>query len=184
MALTGTEAEIINSVARLRRATKDQIRRGVGFSLDYIGFLCGYLVRKGYLNFSQGRYCLAKAGIKSLLTEEPKVDKRLIKEVADEVAREISSELRKTVKGIKVPVSIREIEKGREQREKEQIEIKTDFKLPVEDESLGLESNINKIGASLEKEKSDIDKSVELFKKLKKGGKDDQEKWGKGNTRA
>ena len=173
MALSGTEADIINCVARLRLATKDQIRRGVGFSLDYMGFLCRYLVRKGYLNFSQGHYSLAKAGIKTLLTEEPRVNRELIKEVASEVAREISGELKRAVKGIKIPVSVREIRKeaGIETQE-EPIKIKTDFDFPIEDESLALESNINKIGVNLEKEKSvDIDKSVELFKKFKKRGK-------------
>ena len=171
MALSGTEADIINCVARLRKASKDQIRREVGFSLDYIGFLCQYLARKGYLNFSQGHYSLAKAGIKTLLTEEPKIDRELIKEVAGEVAKEISGELRKTVKGIKIPVSVREIKKEAEERLEDQIKIKTDFDFPIEDESLTLESNIDKIGTRVEKEKSDIDKSVELFKKFKKRGK-------------
>ncbi len=173
MALSGTEADIINCVARLRLATKDQIRRGVGFSLDYMGFLCRYLVRKGYLNFSQGHYSLAKAGIKTLLTEESRIDRELIKEVASEVAKGISGELKRAVKGIKIPVSVREIKKetGIETQE-EPIKIKTDFDFPIEDESLALESNINKIGVNLEKEKSvDIDKSVELFKKFKKRGK-------------
>jgi hypothetical protein len=170
MALTGTEGDIINSVARLRQATKDQIRRQVGFSLDYIGFLCRDLLRRGYLSFSDGHYFLAKNGIKTLLEEETsKVDRKLLKEIAGEVAKEISGELKKTVKGIKVPVSISQIKK--EEEHKEQIKIKTDFELPVEDETLALESNINKIGANLEKEKSDIDKSIELFKKFKKGGK-------------
>ncbi|MBU4304844.1 MAG: hypothetical protein KJ893_04370 [Candidatus Omnitrophica bacterium] len=171
MALSGTEADIINCVARLRLATKDQIRRDVGFSLDYMGFLCRYLVRKGYLNFSQGHYSLAKAGIKTLLTEESRIDRELIKEVAGEVAKEISGELRKTVKGIKIPVSVREIKKEAEERLEDQIKIKTDFDFPIEDESLTLESNIDKIGTRVEKEKSDIDKSVELFKKFKKRGK-------------
>jgi NAD+--asparagine ADP-ribosyltransferase len=163
MALSGTEADIINCVAKLRKASKDQIRREVGFSLDYIGFLCQYLARKGYLNFSQGHYSLAKAGIKTLLTEEPRIDRELIKEVAGEVAKEISGEFKKVIKGISMSV--------REVAEKEAVKIKTDFELPVEDESLALESNINKIGANLEKEKSNIDKSVELFKKFKKRGK-------------
>jgi len=169
--LSGTEAEIINSVARLRKASKDQIRREVGFSLDYIGFLCQYLVRKGYLNFLQGHYSLARSGLKTLLTEESKIDRELIKEVAGEVAKEISGELKEAVRGIK-----KQINPVREPTLKGEIfsngvKIKTDFELPVEDESLILESNINKIGANLEKEKSDIDKSVELFKKFKKRGK-------------
>lgn len=167
MALSGTEADIINSVARLRKATKNQIRREIGFSLNYIDLLCRYLIRKGYLAFAQGYYYLPKEGVDSLLKEEmPKIDNRLIKEVADEVAKEISGELKKTVKGIKIPV--KEIRKKEELTEKETVKIKTDFDFPVEDESLALESNIDKIGAQLEKEKSDIDKSVELFRKIQK----------------
>jgi len=173
MALSGTEADIINCVVRLRLATKDQIRRDVGFSLDYIGFLCRYLVRKSYLNFSQGRYSLAKAGLKTLLTEEPKVDKELLKEVASEVAREISGELKRAVKGIKIPVPMNigiKKEAGIETPE-ELIKIKTDFDFPIEDESLTLESNIDKIGTRVEKEKSDgMDKTVRLFKEIHKPG--------------
>ncbi|MBU2445867.1 MAG: hypothetical protein KJ666_09915 [Bacteroidetes bacterium] len=171
MALSGTETDIINCVARLRMATKDQIRRDVGFSLEYMGYLCRYLVRKGYLNFSQGSYSLAKAGIKTILTESIRIDKELIKEVASEVAREISGELKRTIKDIKIPapmaIGIKE-ETGIETPE-ERIKIKTDFDFPVEDESLTLESNINKIGTRMEKEKSDdMDKSVRLFKEIQK----------------
>ena len=64
MALSGTEADIINTVARLGEATKDQIRRSVGFSLEYVDYLCRYLVRKGYLTSANGYYYLAKKGIK------------------------------------------------------------------------------------------------------------------------
>lgn len=172
--LSGTEADIINSVARLKEATKDEIRREIGFSLDYVGFLCQYLIRKGYLDFSQGHYSLAKAGIKILLKEEPKIDRELLKEVAGEVAKEISGELKKIVKGIKIPVPMAigiKKEAGIETIE-EQIKIKTDFDLPVEDESLTLESNIDKIGTRVEKEKSDdMDKTVKLFKEIHKRGK-------------
>jgi hypothetical protein len=51
------------------------------------------------------------------------------------------------------------------------VKIKTNFDLHIEDESVGLESNINKIGAKRESEKSDIDKSVELLKRMSKGEK-------------
>lgn len=180
--LSGTEANIINTVAKLREATKDQIRKEVGFSLDYIGYLCGYLVRKGYLNFSNGHYSLGKMGIKSLLTEEtPKidprtkdfgvgVDRKLIKEIANEVAGEISEELNE------IKIIATQIRQKAGQVSEEKIKIKTDFDFPVEDESLALESNINKIGPSLEKEKSYIGESIKLFKKLfkkiQKGGRD------------
>lgn len=175
MALTGTEADIINCVARLRLVTKDQIRRQVGFSLEYIGFLCRDLIRRCYLSFSEGRYFLAKDGIKTLLAEEtPKIDRKLLKEVAEEVARQISGELKRTVKGIKIPVRLRRIikEKGFETSEGKRVKIKTGFDLPVEDESLALESNIDKIGTRVEKEKSgDMDKTVRLFKEIHKKGK-------------
>jgi hypothetical protein len=157
--LTGTEAEIINSIARLEEATKNQISREVGFSSEYVGFLCRILVRKGYLVLRNGRYCLAKAGIKTELTEEPKIDKGLTKKIADEVVKEIGSQLQERVGKIKIPA---------------QVKIKTDFESPVEDESLLLESNINKIGAKVEKEKSNIDWLIQLFRKIKKkGGRDD-----------
>lgn len=183
--LPGTEADIINCVARLRQATKDQIRRQVGFSLEYIGFLCRDLIRRGYLGFSDGHYFLAKDGIKTLLAEEtPKIDtstslsvdgersrtidRKLLKEVAGEVAREISGELKRAIKGIKIPVPMAigiKKETGIETPE-EHIKIKTDFDLSVEDESLALESNIDKIGITIEKEKSDIDKTVKLLKEI------------------
>jgi len=179
MALTGTEADIINCVARLRTATKDRIRRQVGFSLEYIGFLCRDLIRRGYLGFSTGHYFLAKEGLKTLLAEEtPKVDRKLLKEIAGEVAREISGELKRAVKGIKISASAGKIsseggpasgwkkEAGIETPE-ERINIKTDFDFPVEDESLVLESNINKIGIQTEKEKSaGMDKTVEFYKEM------------------
>ena len=167
--LNGTEADVINCVARLRLAKKDQIRRQVGFSLEYIGFICRDLIRRCYLGFSEGHYFLAKDGIKTLLAEEtPKIDRKLLKEVAEEVARQISGELKRTVKGIKIPVSVREIIKGTGfETSEERIKIKTDFDLPVEDESLALESNIGKIGTRVEKEKSDdMDKTVRLFKEI------------------
>jgi len=172
--LTGTEADIINCVARLRLAKKDQIRRQVGFSLEYIGFICRDLIRRCYLGFSEGHYFLAKDGIKALLAEEtPKIDRKLLKEVAEEVARQISGELKRTVKGIKIPVSVREIIKGTGfGTSEERIKIKTDFDIPVEDESLLLESNIDKIGTRVEKEKSDdMDKTVRLFKEIHRKGR-------------
>ncbi len=151
--LSGTEADIINTVARLREATKDQIRKEVGFSTDYIGFLCQYLVRKGFLKFSNGRYSLSKAGVETL--QESETDKRLIpvawiKHKAGEEAREQIN-----------PASSKRC----------WIKIKTDFEFPVEDESSALESNIGKLGIRIEKEKSDIDRSVQLFREIQKEGR-------------
>jgi hypothetical protein len=173
--LTGTEADVINCVARLRLAKKDQIRRQVGFSLEYIGFLCRDLIRRSYLGFSEGHYFLAKDGIKALLAEDtPKIDRKLLKEVAEEVARQISGELKRAVKGIKIPVPPSGIRKdaGFETSPEERIKINTDFDFPIEDESLVLESNIDKIGIKIEKEKSDdMDKTVRLFKEMHKKGR-------------
>ena len=176
MGLTGTEADVINCVARLRLAKKDQIRRQVGFSLEYIGFLCRDLIRRSYLGFSEGHYFLAKDGINALLAgETPKIDRKLLKEVAEEVAREISGELKRTVKGIKIPVPMNigiKKETGFEAPPGEGIKINTDFDFPIEDESLVLESNIDKIGIKIEKEKSDdMDKTVRLFKEMHKKGR-------------
>ena len=166
--ISGSEAEVVNSVARFKSATKDQISKELGFSSGYVGFLCKYLVRKGYLAHANRHYSLTSAGIKTLLKEEtPKIDRKLLEEIAGKVAREISGEIKRVVKGINIPTAAAETKKETEQR----IKIKTDFSFPVDDESASLESNVEKIGAKLEKERSDIDKSVELFKKLQKRGK-------------
>lgn len=172
--LSGTEGDILNTVARLKEANRQQIRRETGFSLEYIDFLCRYLIKRGYLTFTKGRYSLCKEGIKTLVPEEtPKIDRKLLKEVAGEVGKEISGELKREVKRIKIPVT--EI---RQKAEEVPIKIRTDFEFPVEDESLTLESNINKIGPKLEKDKFDIDGLVKLFKnylkKFKKGGGKDE----------
>ena len=164
--LSGTEAEILNSVARLGKATKDQIRKAIGFSSGYVDLLCRYLVRKGYMALVENRYSLAVKGIKTLLEEEaPKSGRELLKEIVYEVAKEISEELKRETKRIEIPPTQR---RHREKETQERIKIKTDFDFPVADESLALESNINKVGVRLEKERSDIDKSVRLFRKIHK----------------
>ena len=166
--ISGSEAEVVNSVARFKNATKDQLRKELGFSSGYVSFLCKYLIRKGYLTYADRHYSLTGAAIKTLLKEEtPKIDRKLLEEIAGKMGREISGEIKKAIKGIKIPVSAAETKKETERR----IKIKTDFEFPVNDESVFLESNIEKIGAKLEKERSDIDKSVELFKKMQKRGK-------------
>ena len=167
--LSGTEAEIINSVVKLKTATKSQIKRELGLSSGYVGLLCRYLIRKEYLACSGGHYFLTNQGAKTLLKEEaPRIDRKLVKEIAGEVAHQISGEIKKTVEGIKVPVAIREIEKTTRGDIEKKIKIKTDFDFFVKDETSKLESNIGKIGGKIEKEKSDISKSVELFKNLQK----------------
>ena len=169
MALTGTEGEIILIVARLGKATKEQIRRGVGFSLEYIDFLCRYLIRKGHLTYSEGYFSLAEKGMKAISKNEtPRMDRKLIKDIASELAGEIREELIKTMNSINIPVTQidQKVKQGTED-----IKIRTDFDLPIEDESKSLESNIDKIGISSENEESDIEKKVELLKKFQKRSK-------------
>lgn len=163
MALVATEQSILKVVAKLKEASVSQINRHTGLSLGYVEYLCSYLIRGGYLkSLGRGFFSLAPKG-KELLVSIGYglgLDKDLIKELASQVAKEVAKEI-KIRRGLEVS----------DEEEREKVQIKTDFEFPVEDESLFLESNINKIGANLEKEKSDIDKSIELFKKFKKRGK-------------
>lgn len=168
MVLTGTEADIINKVAKLKRATNHQISKEVGITLEYAGIICRYLIRKGYLVFDQGCYSLAKEQVKTLLQEGPGIDRDLLKEVATEVVKGISGELKKVAGNIKIPATPVSYELG--QTPGEQLKIRTDFDFSLDDESLALESNIDKIGASLERKKSDIEKSVNLLKEIQKKG--------------
>jgi hypothetical protein len=174
MTLSGTEAEIVNCVAVVKQATKDRIGREVGFSSEYIGFLCRILVRKGYLLFSQGRYSLAEAGIKALPSEESgRRDREFIKEVAGELAREIRGEMKRTARGLRRPVSAGDMKKETMMGSTEEpIKICTDYDYPVEDESLALESNIEKIGTQVGKENSgDMDRTVRLLKTIHERGR-------------
>jgi len=159
MRLVATEQNILKVVAELKEATVSQINRRTGLSFGYVEYLCSYLVRGGYLKrLGQGCFCLNPKGKEILVSMgyELGLDKELIKELASQVAKEVA-------KKIKVEDRI----KGSLEEEKEKIQIKTDYTLPVEDESVGLESNINKIGAKLEREKSDsLDASVKLLKKV------------------
>ncbi|MBL7148078.1 MAG: hypothetical protein ISS82_04600 [Nanoarchaeota archaeon] len=86
------------------------------------------------------------------------VDENLLKKVAKQVAKEIG-------KNIKLDPNIIS-----SNIQKEGVKIKTDYDFPIEDETKGLKSNIDKIGAKQERQKSDIDKSVGLFKNIKKKG--------------
>ena len=161
MALVATEQSILKVVAQVKQATISQINRQTGLSLGYVEYLCSYLTRGSYLKaIGPGCFCLAPEGKKVLVSlgYGLGLDKELIKELASQVAKEVAKEIKG---GLRVSP----------EKEREKLQIKTDFDFPVEDESLALESNIDKIGVNLEKEKSDIDKSVELFKKFKKRGK-------------
>jgi len=162
MGLTATEQSILKVVAELKRATVFQISRQAGLSHGYVGYLCSYLVRGGYLE-SLGRSCfyLAPKGKKMLVSQGYglELDKELVKELASQVAKEVAKEI-KIKGGLAVSSSLEE--------KKKRVQIKTDYVLPIEDESMGLETNIDRLGAKLEKQESDIDKSVESFKKIQK----------------
>lgn len=161
MALAATEQSILKIVAELKQATVFQINRQTGLSLGYVEYLCSYLVRGGYLkSLGQSRFCLAPKGKKILVSigYGLGLDKEMVKELASQVAKEVAKEI-KIEGGIKIFP----------EQEREKIQIKTDYTLPVEDESVGLVSNIDKIGAKREKEKGDsLDTSVRLLRNIKK----------------
>jgi len=164
MALVATEQSILKVIAESGQATVLQINRQTGLSLGYVEYLCSYLVRGGYLNSKgPGSFCLAPKGKKILVSigYGLGLDKELVKELASQVAKEVAKEI-----GIKGGVRVSP------EKEREKLQIKTDFDFPVEDESLALESNIKKIGTRVEKEKSDdMDKTVRLFKEIHKRGR-------------
>lgn len=101
-------------------------------------------------------------------------DRNNIKEIVSELASEVTKEVKKMVEGIQIATKERK-EIGVSYSP---IKIKTDFMLPIEDETSGLETNIHKVGAKLEKEKGDsLEKSIRLLKNLSKskGGKYDND---------
>jgi len=160
MALAATEQSILKVVAESKKASVFQINRQTGLSLGYVEYLCSYLVRGGYLkSLGRGLFSLAPKGKGLLVTigYGLGLDKDLIKELASQVAKEVAKEIR-----IKGGVWVT----PKEEEEREKVQIKTDYTFPVEDESLLLKSNIYKIGPNLKKERSDIDSSVKLFKKI------------------
>lgn len=174
MILAGTEAEIILVVTRLGKATKNQISKKVGFSLDYTEYLCRYLTRKDYLTCLEGYYSLANKENEKPAKKISEIDKNLIKNIASEIAGEIRTQLNQAVSGKNVSnTSSERIEK---QDTQDKIRIRTDFDFPVEDESINLESNIKKIGVTTENEESDIGKNVELLRNLMKGAKNERNK--------
>lgn len=158
---TGTEKEIIKVIAKLKWATTFQIQKEIGFSTSYIDYICKDLVRNDFLVFSNRQYSLSQGDKKESF------DRNNIKEIVSELASEVTKEVKKMVNGIKIATKERNgIEGGVSYSP---IKIKTDFMLPIEDETIKLESNIEKIGTKLEKEKGDsLDESIRLLKNLSK----------------
>lgn len=174
MGAAGSEQTILKKVAELQRATKFQLHQQTGLSLDYVDYLCKALVREGYIRLlGQGGYALARKGKKLLLSLGYDVgfDEATLKELAGQVAKEVA-------RVIKTEDATREItreiirERGpslEAEEERKKIEIRTDHVFSVADETVGLETNIGKIGAAVEKERGkSLDASVKLLKRLKK----------------
>lgn len=161
MALVATENKILKVVAELNQATTHQICGQTGLSSGYVGYLCRYLVCGGYLkSLGQNSYCLAPEGKRILISlgYGLGLDKEVIKELASQVAKEVAKEI-KIKGGLRISP----------EEERKMVQIKTDYTLPVEDETIGLESNIDRVGAKLDKEKrASLDTSVELLKNLKR----------------
>jgi len=166
MSLTDTEKSILKVIAETGKTTPFQINHQTGLSLGYVEYLCGYLVRKGYLKtLGHGSFALAPKG-KTMLVDIGYglgLDKESIRDLASQVAKEVAKKIK-----IKGGLRVSRAAAAEEEEKREKIQIKTDYSLPVEDETVKLESNLDRMGAKLEKEESDIDKSVELFRKMQK----------------
>ena len=154
--LSPIEEDILITVKNLKEPSLTQIRRRCGACIFTVKKVCKLLVENGYLTVVRGnRYTATEEKFETSLSEpKQKIDNELIKKIAADVAEEIT----KQIKG-------KSFIAGQEK----EIKIKTDYDFPIEDESINLKSNINKIGVKLEREKSDIDKSVGLFKNLRRG---------------
>ena len=174
MLLSGTEKDVLITIARLGKATESEITKYVRFTTGYIELICSYLIRKGYLAKFKRYYMLTEESERLLFSHERKpslIDKGLIKGItnhlAEQVAQKVIAEMKlKKIKTERTRVS--QAEKRVYPEKRQQIQIKTDFDLPIEDESLFLESNINKVGIKSEKEKVNINKSVALLKNIQK----------------
>lgn len=164
MPLVVSEWDVLKAIGELKSGSRVEIGHAVGISPANLVHICSHLLTEGYLKLmGRGRYALSPQGERVIAPsghrlEEKKltVDRELIKDVASEVAKEVAKEIRlKEAKAHRVS-------------EKERIKIKTGYIPPPDYGEIELESNIERIGVETEKEKSDIDKSVELFKNIEK----------------
>lgn len=163
MAPSGTERDILDVVDRLKEASIEDIQKKIGFSIHYVEYLCEYLARKDYLATKERKYSLTKNGkkfLKSSDDEKLEINKGLIREIAGQVAKEVAEKIEHKFKSDIPP---------REKEEK--IRIKTDFSYPVEDVSVGVETNIEKVEVNTEKETSDIDGLVQSLRNIRRNQK-------------
>ena len=154
MTLSDIEKDILGAVKRLREASVTQIKRSCGVSIYTVKKICKLLVDKGYLMDIGGqRYLATGKKIKYLLNESD-IDSNSIKNIAAQVAEQISKQ-----------ITGKRFIAGQER----EIRIKTDFTPQIEDETGSLDSNIGKLGVMLEKEKSQkIEESAKLLKNVRK----------------
>ncbi len=195
MIVSGTEKDILITIARLGKASKNEIGKAIGFNMGYIELICNYLIRKGCIVRFKRYYMLTEGGENVLFSLEGKrhlkdhiVDKEFMNittQVAEQIAKKVIAEM--DAKGIRKEIITKSTriyprkkkiypkeENGYPEKRRE-IQIKTDFDLPVEDESLALESNIDKVGIEAHKEKSNIDKAVNLLKNIYKKNKEEKQ---------
>ena len=149
------EKEIYFVVKNLKEASVTQIKIESGASIFTVKKICKLLVNQGYLMYVGGqKYRSTEKPLDDSVNNLKKIDDNMIKNIATQVAEQISKQIK---------------EKSFIAGQEKEIKIKTDYDFPIEDETIDLKSNINKIGVKLEREKSDIDKSVGLFKNLRRG---------------
>ena len=160
MALSYIEKEILETVKNLREPSITRIKRRCGLSIPTIKNICKKLVDNEYLKDVDGyRYCITDKGLDflSILAKPKIIDNNMIKDIASQVAEQIGKQIsgKRFITGIT----------GQER----DIKIKTDFIPQIEDETGSLDSNIMKLGVTLEKEKSQkIEESAKLLKNVRK----------------
>lgn len=181
--LSGTEIEILRVVAIAGNASRGEISQTVGFSLAYVEMICKYLIRKGYLSEYNRRYLLTPEGEKSLcctegnsLVKNSGVLNELMNNLAQEMVKKINIDLEnKSIKRNSAVKSQQAYRKDDVIPVKRKIQIKTGCFLPVTDESIGLETNIDELKVKVEKErKGTLEESVKTLKRMIKGGRDEK----------
>jgi predicted transcriptional regulator len=155
MIISSVEKEILDTVIRLREASITQIKRMCGLSIFTVKKLCKLLVDKGYLIDIGGQRYLATGKKIKYLSNEADIDNNSIKNIAAQVAEQISKQ-----------IAGKRLIAGQES----EIKIKTDFTPQIEDETGSLYSNIDKLGVKSEKEKTQIEESAKLLRNIKSHG--------------
>ncbi|MBU4479350.1 MAG: hypothetical protein KKH34_09755, partial [Candidatus Omnitrophica bacterium] len=173
MIVSGTEKEVLKAVAGLGKASQHEISKAVGFSLDYIELICNYLIRKGclvrfkrhYILTEEGERVFCPAGRVSLIDKESmdKLSSRLVKEISKQISVDFKTKEMKTDR--RTPAKKRTARKNDKvvlpEHKSEKIQIKTDYMPLIEDETIGLQTNINKVEVKMEKEKKGaLDESI------------------------